>query len=223
VTTKDLYQYFFRLHQKNESMIKETKWKKKIRIGILGENGGIIKSWGCIIGYQPAASKLSSSLSNVAVFDMNDYSENGDNQEFVEEYSFDLAEKMLRDIVDEKLSWENALASMRVQLSRSPDIYDTAFMVTLRFGTFTPEVCENYVHQKKMGKENVEMIELPGLSPGTKIQRYCPHQGADLKHASVVNGVIICHRHGWKFCAESGKCLTSSGKDSHLKMSKLEW
>ena len=85
VTTKDLYQYFFRLHQKNESMIKETKWKKKIRIGILGENGGIIKSWGCIIGYQPAASKLSSSLSNVAVFDMNDYSENGDNQEFVEE------------------------------------------------------------------------------------------------------------------------------------------
>ena len=132
---------------------------------------------------------------------------------------------LLRDIVDGKTSWEEAFASMRIRMYRSPNVYDTPFMVALRY---PPAVCNKYVEQTKKNsgasstKEgDMEMIELPGLPPGTMIQRYCPHQGADLKHATVVNGVITCHRHGWQFCAESGKCLR--GGNTNLTLRKLEW
>ena len=145
---------------------------------------------------------------------------------------------LLRDIVDGKTSWEEAFASMRIRMYRSPNVYDTAFMLALRY---PPAVCNKYVEQTKKNsggggnggikckssikgtpKEgNMEMIELPGLPPGTMIQRYCPHQGADLKYATVVNGVITCHRHGWQFCAESGKCLR--GGNTNLTLKKLEW
>ena len=233
VTTQELRAYMLRLHHTNQNMIVQTKWKKKLRIGVLGKDGGIVQSWGCRVGDLTCTGTSMHTNMNmntnkniessaVIVFDMDNEEES--ELHFVEEYSFDLSGRLLRDIVDDKMSWEDAFASMRVKLSRSPDIYDTAFMICLRYGTKAPRVCDKYVEQQKeQGDEgkNVEMIELPGLPPGATIQRYCPHQGADLKQSTVVNGVITCHRHGWTFCAESGKCLSGGNQD--LRMRKLEW
>ena len=39
------------------------------------------------------------------------------------------------------------------------------------------------------------------------VDRYCPHDGADLREAIIIEGKIVCPRHGWCFnLRENGKC-----------------
>lgn len=230
VSTVDLRDYFNRWHAKNSRVIRETKWSKFLRIGVFDEDGGIRCSWGCKIGFfgrgcadaLPVVIALDGEPDNVeeegavpgAVRQSLEklFASGG------EQYSFDLPERMLRRVCDERLSWEDAFASMRVKMSRSPDIYDTGFMVTLRYGA-NPAVPEKFMRQRA-DQSVQEMIELPEL-PGVRISRWCPHQGADLKNATVVNGVITCPRHFWKFCADTGKCI--SGGDTGIAVEKIEW
>jgi hypothetical protein len=197
---------------------------------VFDEDGGIRCSWGCKIGFfgrgcadaLPVVIALDGEPDNVeeegavpgAVRQSLEklFASGG------EQYSFDLPERMLRRVCDERLSWEDAFASMRVKMSRSPDIYDTGFMVTLRYGA-NPAVPEKFMRQRA-DQSVQEMIELPEL-PGVRISRWCPHQGADLKNATVVNGVITCPRHFWKFCADTGKCI--SGGDTGIAVEKIEW
>jgi UDP-MurNAc hydroxylase len=42
---------------------------------------------------------------------------------------------------------------------------------------------------------------------GLRMQRYCPHMGEDLGHATICDGVIECPRHHWKWDAQTGECL----------------
>ena len=209
VTTDELLGYFMRLHSRNRRMIMETQWAKKLRIGILGKDGeSIVRSWSCHLGSK--GPRIFEELRN-----------GNDEASFKSEYSFELCEFLLRLIVDEKESWENVLASLRVRLRRYPNLYDTAFMIFMRYGDHA-EIPQGYAKQmREQRTESMEMIELPGLPPGVRIQRYCPHMGGDLAGARVANGVIVCPRHGWKFCSESGKCI-SGGKEG-LRMEKIEW
>ena len=39
----------------------------------------------------------------------------------------------------------------------------------------------------------------------------CPHQNAPLEGAPVVNGEIVCMRHGYRFDLITGDCLTLGG------------
>lgn len=41
----------------------------------------------------------------------------------------------------------------------------------------------------------------------------CKHQGADLSLGEISGSIATCHRHGWKYDLESGKCLTHSSPD----------
>lgn len=40
----------------------------------------------------------------------------------------------------------------------------------------------------------------------------CPHMGFPLAQGSVRNGTVTCRWHGWKFEAETGRCLVAGGK-----------
>lgn len=47
---------------------------------------------------------------------------------------------------------------------------------------------------------------------GWKIQRFCPHRGADLaRFGTISDGVLTCSLHHWEFELETGRCLTSDG------------
>jgi len=49
-------------------------------------------------------------------------------------------------------------------------------------------------------------------SDGYRIQRYCPHQKADLKRfGKIENGILTCALHGWQYELATGRCLTSEG------------
>ena len=48
---------------------------------------------------------------------------------------------------------------------------------------------------------------------GYHVQRFCPHQRADLQRfGRVENGVLTCLMHGWQFDLKTGRCLTA---DTH--------
>ena len=49
----------------------------------------------------------------------------------------------------------------------------------------------------------------PNTGRGYELNRYCPHNGADLIDADVdTDGNVICPRHSWRFkLANHGKCF----------------
>ena len=83
------------------------------------------------------------------------------------------------------------------------------------------------VKSKKINQKNknkrleclaIECNEIP--SKNYEINRFCPHNGADLKFADIVGGCVVCPRHGWAFSLEEGGFHAQSGKSIQAK--KLE-
>ena len=55
---------------------------------------------------------------------------------------------------------------------------------------------------------------------GWRIERWCPHRQADLsRFGEIVDGVLTCSLHHWRFDLESGRCLTS--EDRHLRCGRV--
>ena len=50
------------------------------------------------------------------------------------------------------------------------------------------------------------------VGPDTyEINRFCPHQGGDLKYALIEGETLICPRHYWRFdLADGGKCTATA-------------
>jgi len=198
VTMEEMQTYIKRLQRENKVLMKETGLKKHLSFHT--------KNLHCYAILGLVGSK-------VGPFDQAP-------PEFQEEYSFTTDDRILRLVIEDKIcAWEDALLSMRVRLKRNPDVYDMNLMAIMRYGD-KPAITQKVAELHGMAKENMEMIEHPSM-PGVKFQRYCPHQGEDMKNAVIVNGVITCPRHGWEFCANTGKCL--KGGNASLKMEKLQW
>ena len=114
------------------------------------------------------------------------------------EYSFEMPEWVLREIV-ERDSWEEALLSMRITLTRDPDEFDVRLLGFLRYGHMRP-VVQRLVSDIKSSDETIER-------DGLRLQRFCPHSGEDLTHAIICDGIVECPRHHWKWDAASGTCI----------------
>jgi UDP-MurNAc hydroxylase len=114
------------------------------------------------------------------------------------DYELVMSARVLRAVLDGAVGWEEALLSMRVSLRRDPDVFDSKLMGLLRYG-------HEPVQTLQMSREIncAETIEQGGV----RMQRFCPHAGEDLKHATVCGGVIECPRHHWKWDARTGACL----------------
>lgn len=56
-----------------------------------------------------------------------------------------------------------------------------------------------------------------------EVDRYCPHKGADLLGVPVINSILECPRHRWKFdLSRGGVCVEGKNKCS-LHARKLDW
>jgi UDP-MurNAc hydroxylase len=114
------------------------------------------------------------------------------------EYSFFMPTRVLRQIIDGEEGWEEALLSMRVALSRDPDVFDSRFLGLLRYGQEPAQTLQ--MVREFNAKETIERN-------GFRMQRFCPHAGEDLTYAIVRDGVVECPRHHWKWDARTGKCI----------------
>ena len=127
------------------------------------------------------------------------------------DYTLHVPPQILRAILDEEVGWEEALLSMRLTLHRTPDVFDLTLMSLLRYGNHPAQTM-----QLVRERENTETIDRDGL----RMQRFCPHAGEDLTHATVCNGVVECPRHHWKWDASTGECL--DGGTIPLRVEALE-
>jgi UDP-MurNAc hydroxylase len=132
-----------------------------------------------------------------------------------EYYLFDMTNKLLNKILNLECDWEEAYLSCLIKLERNPDIYDPKFHLFMRHS--------NYKNQMDNMLAQVDKNEMfvPESHPNLKIQRWCPHMGADLKNGIIVNNVITCPRHGWQWDITSGECV--KGGSLCLKRKELEW
>lgn len=123
-------------------------------------------------------------------------------ESFHPEYFLDVPPRILRAVVDNRITWETALLTMRVKLHRDPDIYDNTLMGLLTFG-------DRPVQTLTMAKQQAsdEMTSKAGY----EFQRWCPHAGEDMNYATVADGKITCARHEWCWDANTGECLTGQG------------
>ena len=59
--------------------------------------------------------------------------------------------------------------------------------------------------------KNTEKITIESQGNKYLINRYCPHQGADLTNATIINNKVICPNHHWEFdLLNNGDCINAS-------------
>jgi UDP-MurNAc hydroxylase len=107
-------------------------------------------------------------------------------------------------VLERRLTWDEFLLSFRHRMSRVPDQYDPLLHGFLAIeqqdlGAFCDAVLAAESRQ--------ERIEIEADGRRWSIQRYCPHQGADLAQAWVQGSCLVCPRHRWQFDLERhGRC-----------------
>jgi UDP-MurNAc hydroxylase len=103
--------------------------------------------------------------------------------------------------------WQDIALSLRARVQRSPDVYNTIANIFL----FADEssLRESLVQSLSVSKER---IVLHHRGEKFEINRYCPHQGADLTHASIDDELnVVCPRHSWRFDLSCEGICKSSG------------
>jgi UDP-MurNAc hydroxylase len=111
-------------------------------------------------------------------------------------------------VLSRKITWEDFSLTFRMRLSRKPDVYQT-----LIHGFMTMEsedlnhFCEKLLEIETRGERWI--VEAGGCH--YSVNRYCPHQGADLSEGWVEDGrYLVCARHRWRFdLRNEGRCATS--------------
>jgi UDP-MurNAc hydroxylase len=105
-------------------------------------------------------------------------------------------------------TWEDFSLTFRMQLNRAPDAYQS-----LMHGFLILEVedMEHLCTRFKAFENNEERFTIEAGGTLYTVNRYCPHQGADMKEAIIEDGrYLICPRHSWKFDLHNeGKCTTA--------------
>ncbi|SOC41644.1 UDP-MurNAc hydroxylase [Rhizobium subbaraonis] len=127
------------------------------------------------------------------------------------EYVLIMSPRILRAILAGETGWEEALLSMRIDLHREPDVFDLTFMSLLRYGN-EPAQTQQIMRERR----NTETIERDGF----RIQRFCPHAGEELAHATIADGILECPRHHWKWDVNTGRCI--EGGTLPLKIEHIE-
>ncbi|RKH06154.1 MBL fold metallo-hydrolase [Corallococcus sp. CA047B] len=112
-------------------------------------------------------------------------------------------------VLDRKLNWEDFLLSFRLRLSRNPDVYEPVLHGFL--GVEVADMSEFCAGLRAMEARKERTVVEAGGKRFT-IQRFCPHQGADLSEGWVEEGrYVVCPRHRWQFDLHNeGACKTNN-------------
>jgi len=117
--------------------------------------------------------------------------------------------RLLYDVIARRMSWEAYFLTFRFRNSRVPDEYDSGIIMFL---FADPDSYRYGIEQLIRHRDGTERINV-ALADGAgayEINRFCPHQGADLKYAQVDGETLVCPRHYWRFdLANGGKCTAN--------------
>ncbi|HZI11357.1 MAG TPA: Rieske 2Fe-2S domain-containing protein [Myxococcus sp.] len=112
-------------------------------------------------------------------------------------------------VLDRKLTWEDFLLSFRLRLSRNPDVYEP---VLHGFLGVEIEDMREFCEGLRATEAQRERTVVDAGGQRFSVQRFCPHQGADLSEGWVEEGrYLVCPRHRWQFdLKEGGRCTLNS-------------
>jgi UDP-MurNAc hydroxylase len=104
--------------------------------------------------------------------------------------------------------WQDIYLSLRAHPCRSPDNFDN--YVNLFLFSDPESIRESFISSLTISDEKIVKVDSSGEC--YEMNRYCPHQGADLSDAEInEHNEVICPRHGWRFSLDQmGRSLDSS-------------
>ena len=116
------------------------------------------------------------------------------------EYNFPyeeiIADKKYFSLMHSKERWQNIYLSLRAKVLREPDIFSNDLNIFL-FSDIE-NIKENFILTRNISNERINIKNHHGEI--FEINRFCPHNGADLCNAEInSDNYLICPRHGWKF------------------------
>ncbi len=127
-----------------------------------------------------------------------------------QKYRIELSEFWSRALLGGKIRWEDLILSFRFKISRTPDVYNEAFIAFLQLDT--TEEREDYIrHLDLLARRNKERVRREHDGSVIEYDRFCPHNCEDLTHAKIEDGVLTCPRHFWRFSMENGHGLNNPG------------
>ncbi len=121
----------------------------------------------------------------------------------------------IQRVLDRHLTWEDWCLTFRIHLERHPDEYHPlihGFLILEAedLNAFCAKTLEREAHNERM------IVEAEGCR--YEVDRYCPHQGADLKMAWVEGKHhLVCPRHRWTFDLEQEGACTTNYTSIHAK------
>ena len=118
-----------------------------------------------------------------------------------------------------KKRWQNIFLSFRATIIRRPDKFNNNVNIFL-FSDIS-NIHDNFLFTKNISKERVLIQNLSGEI--YEIDRFCPHQGADLCKANITDeNILICPRHGWEYDLSNKGISQSSGNSINALKSKVD-
>jgi UDP-MurNAc hydroxylase len=113
----------------------------------------------------------------------------------------------LAPVIAGEMSWEAYFLTFRFRNRRVPDEYDSGITMFL---FADPESYRFGIEQLIKHRDGGERMQVTTGQGAYEINRFCPHQGGDLKYA-LVGETLICPRHYWRFdLADGGKCTANA-------------
>ena len=114
--------------------------------------------------------------------------------------------------------WQDISLSLRANLKREPDIFNN--FVNIFLFSDVSNIRKAFESSLSIPKERITVM---GANKCLyEIDRYCPHQGADLSNAEIdSDNKIICPRHSWRFSLSgAGACETNNSTISAVLVKK---
>ena len=98
---------------------------------------------------------------------------------------------------------------MRARVDRRPDVFSNLANVFL----FSDVSNVRHAFESSISINPERIIVSDRFGSEFEINRFCPHQGADLSCAEISEkSEVICPRHGWRFNLKAGGVNEKSGK-----------
>jgi UDP-MurNAc hydroxylase len=106
---------------------------------------------------------------------------------------------------DPTYRWQDIYLTLRASVQRAPDVFNT--FVNIFLFSDTSNIRSGFLSTLAIKDDRILIVN-PQSGKNYEINRYCPHNGADLRDAKIDNnGNLICPRHSWLFNLENdGKC-----------------
>ncbi|MDC0096366.1 MBL fold metallo-hydrolase [Amylibacter sp.] len=106
---------------------------------------------------------------------------------------------------DPSYRWQDIYLSLRASVQRVPDVFNT--FVNIFLFSDASNIRSAFLSTLDIKDEKILIVN-PLDGKNYEINRYCPHNGADLKDARIdQDGNLICPRHSWLFnLNNNGKC-----------------